>query len=904
VGEPAKREWPVRITTLGPIHGATVAFAEAGITYVTVVVKATFALIHEAFAIQTSPEALVISDEAHPGSLTLERASDLAPFVPAVDVTVRGRAFADGGDPVPAVSTRLVVTSSEASGAEILIDKTVHVYGRRAKAGAYPDSFASFPLVYDFAERPSSDAAFGVKPGTVPNLVLPNGERGYAGFGPVAASWPDRQGFLEGATMEETFVGGARLLELSESFPFEYFQVSPPDQRLTGIEGGEWLVIDGMHRDLPRFATKLPHMRAEAQLFDPDGRPLAVHLVCDTLAIDMDARTMNALFRGNIPAPRGPLEALSVVATLEVLANEELDRSVASFGTGAESIDDAAVSEIPPSVPAPESIDMPPTPEVDLEAEVRKTVPPPPANPSGDIPFRAAAGRAPTEPPQARAGLRLGGPIGGSALPFAAPSPPGLSAPLSPSFVDEPTPPGSDEPTASGLPFMVAQAPPIVAPPPMVKAPKAPSSIAPVPAAVPPVQAKTVEDTSDDGPPTRTIAGASGPRAKAELVAGVEARASTPAPVRAAEPPLEMPTTIDDTDARAVVIRRLANGEALYDANFAGADLSGVDFKGAALTGINLTNAKLERCRFDGARLGSAKLAGADLRDASFVGAELGQADLSKCKLAGARFDEALLTDTNLGLADAPNASFIKASGQRTAFAQGQFHEACFDDASLPSSDWSGADLAGASLQRARLSTARFADARGKGVRFDGAELDQGTFVGAQLDGASFAGASMRSASLERAKLEGCSFADAKLGKAMLARCSLDQCTFTGAELDGANFIHATATGGDFDGASLIGADLRQTKLTDTRFERADLRRINAHKASLMGAVLTRANLGGASLRGAKMRGASLEGADLADADLRDADLENAKLVGMVNRERAKLGGANLKGAEDDAPPE
>lgn len=951
---PDKREWPVRITTLGPIQGGTVAFVEAGVTYVTVVVKATFALIHEAFAVQTAPEPLVLVDELLPGSTSLERASDLAPFVPAVDVIVRGRAHGDGGASVPAVSTRLVMTSSEVSGAEVLIDKTVHVYGPRARVGAYPDSFASFPVVYDFAERPSTDAAFGVRSGDVPRLVLPNGERGYAGFGPIAPTWPDRQGFLEGAAVEVLDVDGARVLSLeSESetgaFPFEFFQISPPDQRLTGLEGGEWIVIDGMHRELARFATKLPHMRAEAQLYDPDGRPLPMHLVCDTLSIDMEARTMNALFRGNIPAPQGPLYALSVVATLEVLANEDLDRSVSSFGSGSSFADLAASPDETPlsaegaidgvvergretgaldDTPHPETADVEPLEDPDSDAggataivvsplladpptvfggtSERKTVPPSAATGMiADTPFRTPpsasvsldrdqGARPATSPPQA-----AGAPTG---LPFAPPPP------KAPTFTDEPTPEQPTEEPTTGLPFG-----------PRGAAIEPPRPVAPARGAGSLEETADRDPSVDDEPPTRmrsslpdaleirATATLDDPQSDAALSAAAPALIAPAAPVTssrdAGQGSLDAPTTVDETDPRAAIVRKLAKGEALYDANYAGADLSGLDFHGAALTGINLTNAKLEGCRFDGARLGSAKLAGADLRGATFLDAELGQADLSKCKLAGARLAGARLDDANLTLVEAQGASFEGASGQRVAFAQGQLQEARFDGATLAFADCSGADLTGASFRDARLASARFADARGKGVRFDGAELEQASFVGAQLEEASFDAANLRASTLERAKLDGCTFRKSKLTKSILARSVLDRCVFAEADLDGTNFIHATGQAGDLTGASLVAADLRQTKLADMTFERADLRRVNAHKASLVGARFDGANLGGASLRGAKLRGCSLVEADLADADLRDADLENAKLLRLVNRDRAKLGGANLKGAEDDVAP-
>lgn len=97
-----------------------------------------------------------------------------------------------------------------------------------------------------------------------------------------------------------------------------------------------------------------------------------------------------------------------------------------------------------------------------------------------------------------------------------------------------------------------------------------------------------------------------------------------------------------------------------------------------------------------------------------------------------------------------------------------------------------------------------------------------------------------------------------------------------GCNLFQAEFNNLQATGLDFSGARLRQADLSLTVLNRARFNRADLRDVNAYggvfsSASFAGANLTNAGFVGTYLRGSNFSGATLVGTDLSGADLAGA---------------------------------
>ena len=97
-----------------------------------------------------------------------------------------------------------------------------------------------------------------------------------------------------------------------------------------------------------------------------------------------------------------------------------------------------------------------------------------------------------------------------------------------------------------------------------------------------------------------------------------------------------------------------------------------------------------------------------------------------------------------------------------------------------------------------------------------------------------------------------------------------------GCNLFQAEFNGLQATGLDFSGARLRQADLSLTVLNRTRFNRADMRDVNAYggvfsSASFAGANLTNAGFVGSHLSGANFSGATVVGTDFSGADMSGA---------------------------------
>ena len=87
-----------------------------------------------------------------------------------------------------------------------------------------------------------------------------------------------------------------------------------------------------------------------------------------------------------------------------------------------------------------------------------------------------------------------------------------------------------------------------------------------------------------------------------------------------------------------------------------------------------------------------------------------------------------------------------------------------------------------------------------------------------------------------------------------------------GCNLFQAEFNGLQATGLDFSGARLRQADLSLTVLNRTRFNRSDMRDVNAYGAVFSSASFTAANLTNAGFVGAYLRGADFSGADMSGA--------------------------------------
>lgn len=278
----------------------------------TIVVKASFALVDSETMALLPPGEIERSDRTfnqHP-TRSVEAAGELAPHLTRCDVTFVGHAF-----PAPgafASAARLALFRD----GRALIDKTVHVFAERDAQGA-PKAFEKMPLTYERAFGGPGVEANPVGRQT-PQVVDPQDGKRPASFAPISRFWPARKrllGALDRGALE------APLAEVPESLPWAYFQAAPPEQQIEYLQGGEWIVMDGLHPTRTRLQTQVPAVRAEARVViagGAGGSGAAVALVADTLAIDGDRGRCSVVWRGRYEVAGGEagLAGLTVLAGL------------------------------------------------------------------------------------------------------------------------------------------------------------------------------------------------------------------------------------------------------------------------------------------------------------------------------------------------------------------------------------------------------------------------------------------------------------------------------------------------------------------------------------------------------------------------------------------------------------
>ncbi len=860
---------PIPLSAYGGAVGTTLAWRHRGELRLTVVLKAAFALAPDALA-EPIPGAELWLDEGadHP--------SDLIPVLAQPEVIVVGHACAPANRTVPSMSVRLFV-----GGDGPAVDKTLHVYGDRAGVRSEPTPFERLPLGYDRAVGgPGTENPAGRRPdgsSALPNVVHPSEPWMPAGLGPIPSTWPGRRRSIRSRA---PFVKDG-VLEVPDDMGLDYFQASPPDQRLPTLRGDEWIVIDGMHPTFTRLQSQLPGSVARARLIATRGdNSRTLDLVVDRLFVDMDRLTATLLWRGGCPLPAEPWEG-QVVAGVESPAEDELEESSSTMV-----FDEAELARLSGG-----ALPWAPT--------LRRSSP---GKALGGLPFGRLDEPA---PPPATAlewsndeTVTISGDELGAALPFGA----GPAGPASRAerAVDLPggRPPAFAVPTLVSLePDDEASGQTAVAPIPDSLRDALPfAADAPVaePAASEPAPALAAPALSEPAP---ALAGP-----ESEPAPPVAPAASEPAPALAA-PALSEPapalagSLVEPDGVRQQLLARIrAGGE--IGAPLSGADLSGLDLRGARLSGADLSGARFVNADLTGAKLSGAKLVGADLSGAKLSGADLSRADLVRATLGGADLSGADLSGATMTLASGDDALFRRARCDRASLSQGRWARADFEEASLVSVDLSGARVDAARFERADLSDATLTEIVGEDVCLRSAKLGGANATGATLPGVDLAGALgersvWEGAEIDRGCLDRCS-----LKSASLVRASLIATTARQSVLDDADLSNATAEGADFEEASLVRAQLRQAKLNGAKLGGASLQNANLQRAVANDADLRRVDLRGASLRAAKLSGANLSDAAVDGADFRDANLSGARLSG-VDRSRAKLAGANLKDVVD-----
>jgi hypothetical protein len=274
---------PVPITAIGGSVAATVAWRARGILRVTVVVKATFALLPDAPMTLLAPDPIEPDEaEGDPG-YGLRAAGDLAPYLGQTDVLLAGHAHAAPG--ASSVTARFAIVRDE----ETLIEKALEL---------------AVPPGALLASRGA---------GTPATLRIP-----LAGMSPLSKHWPVRKRLLQGL---DPRLLEAPIAEIPEPFDWNYFQAAPLDQRIEALQGNEWVLLGCMHPGLAEFGSRLPGARGVARLYGraPGLRGRAIPLTEDTLCIDVDRQRCSVLFRGHFP-----VSSEQEFASLHIMAGVEL----------------------------------------------------------------------------------------------------------------------------------------------------------------------------------------------------------------------------------------------------------------------------------------------------------------------------------------------------------------------------------------------------------------------------------------------------------------------------------------------------------------------------------------------------------------------------------------------------
>lgn len=270
-----RSEWPVSIATSSGATGATLVWRRHARLHVTVVVKATFALVPGGVMTIMPPEP--IAGDEQESAAGLRAAGDLVPFRNQAEVLITGHAFV----PTSASgvsSASLPVRLSVIRGGAAVLDKS---HTLQVPAGT------------------------------------PAGRVRLFGFGPLSRHWPIRRRLL-GEHDPRRFEGAA--IDLPPDFDEAYFQAAPIDQRLDRLHGDEQIVFDGARPDGAPIAARLPGVHAVARLhgpsLEPGGAPLHAHL--DTLHVDLDSWVCNVTWRAiTTVASPDELASMHVVAAVE-----------------------------------------------------------------------------------------------------------------------------------------------------------------------------------------------------------------------------------------------------------------------------------------------------------------------------------------------------------------------------------------------------------------------------------------------------------------------------------------------------------------------------------------------------------------------------------------------------------
>ncbi len=343
-----------------------------------VVVKGTFNLVGGGTAPLSEVQSLPGVEVHHEGEAEVQSVrhdSDVALYKPHAECLLAGTAHAPRGRPVGVLPVLFQVGP---------VSKRLAVIGDRewkrgllGRTSSEPLPFASMPLVL---ERAFGGKGFGPNPlgvghepsdarWALPNLEdpahlidSPRARPDPACFAPIPRMFASRLRLA--GTFDEQWKA-TRWPGLPEDFDFAYFNAAPIDQRIEGwFRGDEEIVLENLHPDHARLATRLPGLTPRCFLDDRE-----VTLVLDTITVDADLGRIFCLWRGHAEVED---EHLASVGYLH-LVDERPGETTAAAAYRARLAERTAADAIAPVAP-PAALSLPIFPAEDaarLRSEVQ-----------------------------------------------------------------------------------------------------------------------------------------------------------------------------------------------------------------------------------------------------------------------------------------------------------------------------------------------------------------------------------------------------------------------------------------------------------------------------------------------------------------------------------------------------
>ena len=285
----------------------------------TVIAKATCDLVPGGPAVlraaADAPEGERFEDFG--GAASCVYPTDFALYKVRADVVLTGHACAPKGA-VTTMEAHLAFGSegnSFSRGVVVLGDRRWEA-GLAAARPSAPEPFVRMPLIHAraFGGKKCDANPVGTGfpdrmrrgPALLPNLEdpgrrlrTPNQTAEPACFAPIPRSWKD----LWASRGSRRAVWPC----FPEELDWTLFQAAPPAQQLAFLRGDEAFEIAGMRRDHPVLTGSLPGIRARAVVVRR-GDPEEIALRLDTVVFDLDAMTLQLIWRGaaTVPDERAP----------------------------------------------------------------------------------------------------------------------------------------------------------------------------------------------------------------------------------------------------------------------------------------------------------------------------------------------------------------------------------------------------------------------------------------------------------------------------------------------------------------------------------------------------------------------------------------------------------------------